>query len=153
MSANITDLLQVELIKLNLKSESKEDAIAELSTLMDQNGFLSNRELYFQAVIERESLGSTGLGMGIAIPHGKSDAVKKTCVALGKSKQGIDFKGADGSLAHLIFLIAVPNSAADNDHLKILAQLSRMLMHQDFREALCQADSEQAILEIIRNHH
>lgn len=152
MSANITDLMQKELITLNLKSDSKEAAIIELSTLMEQGGFLNNRDLYLQAVMERENMGSTGLGMGIAIPHGKSDAVKRACVAFGKSKQGIDFKGADGSLAHLLFLIAVPKSAAANDHLKILAQLSRMLMHEDFREALYQTDSEQGIIDIIHQY-
>ncbi len=141
------DLLHPELIKMPMTAATKKDAIYELADLMTVNGYLNNQGEYLAEVFKRETLGSTGVGMGIAIPHGKSKAVKEACVAFGYSEQGIDFQASDGP-AHLIFLIAVPENA-NNQHLKILAQLSRRLMHQKVRDKLEQATTAQEVLQAL----
>jgi fructose-specific phosphotransferase system IIA component len=144
----VIDLLHPELIKIPVTASMKTEAIRELADLMAANGYLNNLEEYLTEVYKREALGSTGVGMSIAIPHGKSKAVKEACVAYGYSEQGIDFQASDGP-AHLIFLIAVPENA-DNQHLQILAQLSRRLMHQEVREELGQAATAQEVLQALR---
>ncbi len=147
----ITDIFYPSLIKMNLNASSKEEVINELAELIDENGFLFDKDHYIKEVIKREALGSTGVGMGVAIPHGKSRFVKEACVAFGKSQKGINFGSSDGSLAHLIFLIAVPEDT-DNQHLKILATLSRMLIHQEFREDLLQTNSLEEVMQVINSH-
>lgn len=141
------DLLHPELIKIPMTASTKKDAIRELADLMAANGYLNNQDEYLMEVYKREALGSTGVGMSIAIPHGKSKAVNEPCVAYGYSEPGIDFQASDGP-AHLIFLIAVPEKA-DNQHLKILAQLSRRLMHQEVREELRKAATAQEVLQAL----
>lgn len=144
----IGDLLRPELITLELKAAAKAEVIRELAALMAAAGFLDDVEAYIAAVMEREAIGSTGVGMGVAIPHGKVKAVRAACVAFGKSTPGVDFGGPDGP-AHLIFLIAVPENA-DNHHLKILAKLSRMLIHEEVRAKLAQATSEEEVLAALQ---
>ncbi|HHW13187.1 MAG TPA: PTS transporter subunit EIIA [Firmicutes bacterium] len=143
----VGDLLNSQLINLELKATSKEEAINELAALMAAGGYLHDVDEYIAAVMEREAIGSTGVGMGVAIPHGKSKAVREACVAFGKSEPGVDFSGPDGP-AHLIFLIAVPENA-DNQHLKILANLSRMLIHEEVRSKLKQATSHEEVLNAL----
>ena len=145
----VGDLLQPQLINLELKATSKAEAIGELASLMANAGFLDDAQAYIGAVMEREAVGSTGVGMGVAIPHGKSKAVLEACVAFGKSESGVDFNGPDGP-AHLIFLIAVPENA-DNHHLKILAKLSRMLIHEEVRTQLKQATSSVEVLNTLNS--
>ena len=146
----VGDLLHSQLINLELKATSKTEAIGELAALMAAGGFLNDVQEYIAAVMEREAIGSTGVGMGVAIPHGKSKAVCEACVAFGKSVPGVDFNGPDGP-AHLIFLIAVPENA-DNHHLKILAKLSRMLIHEEVRTQLEQATSKEEVLNALNSH-
>ena len=146
----VSDLLHPQLINLEIKATAKAEAINELAALMAANGYLYDQEKYIAAVMQREALGSTGVGMGVAIPHGKTEAVRKACVAFGKSEPGVDFQGPDGP-AHLIFLIAVPENA-DNQHLKILATLSRMLIHEEVRNQLKRATSTEEVLHALSRH-
>ena len=146
----ITEILHPNLIKMTLNASSKEEVIKELADLLEENGFLLNKDEYINEVFHREALGSTGVGMGGAIPHGKSTAVKEASVAFGKSIPGVNFGSADHSLAHLIFLIAVPENS-DQQHLKILATLSRMLIHQEFRERLFRAKTVEEVLRAIES--
>jgi len=145
---NITEILNVNLIKLELNSKTKEDVITEMATILDENGKLLDKNIYIKAVKDREKEFSTGIGMGIAIPHGKSSGVKEAALVFGRSANGIDYQSMDDELAHLFFLIAVPEESSD-EHLKILSQLSRKLMHKDLRESLMKATSPEEVITLL----
>ena len=145
---NITELLSVNQIKLELISKTKEDVIREMVKILDENDKLIDKDKYIQAVIDREKEFSTGIGMGIAIPHGKSSGVKEPALVFGRSKVGIDYESMDDELAHIFFLIAVPEESS-NEHLKILSQISRKLMHKELRESLMKASSAEEIITIL----
>ena len=144
----ITDLLSEKAINLQGKANSKEEAIIQLVDLMVENENINNKEAYKQAVLKREEEGTTGIGEGIAIPHGKTDAVEKPGLAAMIIPDGVDFKSLDGSPAKLLFLIAAPNTK-DNVHMDVLSRLSTLLMDTEFREALYNAKSPREFLECI----
>ncbi|MFT5872879.1 MAG: fructose-specific phosphotransferase system IIA component [Clostridium sp.] len=145
---NITELLNVNLIKLELTSKTKEDVIKEMAKMLDENGKLLDTEKYIKAVLDREKEFSTGIGMGIAIPHGKSSGVKEPALVFGRSTGGIDYQSMDDEPAHLFFLIAVPEESS-NEHLKILSQISRKLMHSELRDSLMNASSAKEIITLL----
>ncbi|MBW9158612.1 PTS sugar transporter subunit IIA [Clostridium tagluense] len=145
---NITELLNVNLIKLELNSKTKEDVIKEMVTILDKDGKLLDVDKYLQAVLDREAEFSTGIGMGIAIPHGKSSGVKEPALVFGRSVDGIDYQSMDDELAHIFFLIAVPEESSD-EHLKILGQISRKLMHSELRDSLMKASSAEEIITLL----
>ena len=144
----IIDLLKKEGIELNSKVNSKEEALNKLVDLMDKEGNLSDKEVYKEAVLKREELSTTGIGDGIAIPHGKSKAVKKAGLSSIVVKDGIDFDSLDGQVAKLFFMIAAPEEA-NNLHLDVLARLSTILMDEDFRNKLINANSKEEYLKLI----
>jgi len=146
---NITELLNVNLIKLELNSKTKEDVIKEMVNLLDEDGKLLDKDKYTKAVTDREKEFSTGIGMGIAIPHGKSSGVKEAALVFGRSTEGIDYQSMDDELAHIFFLIAVPEESS-NEHLKILSQISRKLMHKELRESLMNASSPEEIITLLQ---
>ncbi|MBU3114024.1 PTS sugar transporter subunit IIA [Clostridium lacusfryxellense] len=146
---NITELLNVNLIKLELTSKTKEDVIIEMAKMLDEDGKLLDIDKYIKAVMDREKEFSTGIGMGIAIPHGKSSGVKEPALLFGRSTAGIDYKSMDDELSHLFFLIAVPEESS-NEHLKILSQISRKLMHKELRDSLMQANSPEEIITLLQ---
>lgn len=140
------DLINKDLVILDMKANEKNLAIKELADLLQDR--VSNQQIYLQAVMKREEEFTTGIGMGIAIPHGRSNSVKKSSLCFGRSKKGINYNSTDGQPVHLLFLIAVPESSHD-EHLKILSQLSRKLMHENIRQALLQAKTVDEVLTII----
>lgn len=140
----LTDLLQTDFIKLEMEGTTKEEAIRELSSLLMNKGVLLNEKVFIQAVLTREAECTTGIGMGVAIPHGKSDGVKQTSLCFGRSISGIEYDSLDGESVQLMFLIAVP-ADSDDEHLRILSQISRKIMHQDVREQLLLAETTEAI--------
>ena len=144
----ITDLLNEKAINLQGKATSKEEAINQLVELMAQSGNIKDKEEYKKVVFKREEEGTTGIGEGIAIPHGKTEAVSKPGIAAMIIPDGVDFKSLDGSPAKLLFLIAAPNTK-DNVHLDVLSRLSTLLMDTDFRQALYNAKSPKEFLECI----
>ena len=145
---NITELLSVNTIKLELTSKTKDDVIKEMANILDEDGKLLDKDKYIKAVTDREKEFSTGIGMGIAIPHGKSSGVKEASLVFGRSSDGIDYKSMDDELAHIFFLIAVPEESSD-EHLKILAQISRKLMHKQLRESLMKASSPEEVIALL----
>lgn len=145
---NITELLSVNQIKLELTSKTKEDVLIEMAEILDKNDKLLDKDKYLQAVIDREKEFSTGIGMGIAIPHGKSSGVKEPALIFGRSQDGIDYQSMDDKPAHIFFLIAVPEESS-NEHLKILSQISRKLMHKELRESLMKASSPEEIITLL----
>ncbi|QSX09344.1 PTS sugar transporter subunit IIA [Alkalibacter rhizosphaerae] len=142
----ITKLLSKERATFELKSNNKEDVIKELTALLAEDGVVTDAEVFIQAVMKREADFSTGIGMGVAIPHGKSTAVKEAALAFGKSTSGIDYESMDDKPAHLFFMIAVPEASSDV-HLKVLAELSRKLMHEEVRDQLMEATTYDALLQ------
>ena len=144
----ITDLLSKDAIKLNGIANSKQDAINKLVDLMAKNGNLIDKEKYTQVVLKREEEGSTGIGEGIAIPHGKTDAVSKPGLSAMVINDGVEFDSLDGQPAKLLFLIAAPNTK-DNVHLDVLSRLSTLLMDTEFRKSLMEAKTPEEFLRCI----
>ena len=144
----ITDLLSKDAIKLNGIANSKQDAINKLVDLMAKNGNLTDKEKYTQVVLKREEEGSTGIGEGIAIPHGKTDAVSKPGLSAMVINDGVEFDSLDGQPAKLLFLIAAPNTK-DNVHLDVLSRLSALLMDTEFRKSLMEAKTPEEFLRYI----
>lgn len=146
----ITDLLRVESIDLQAEVVDKRGAVNRLVDLMEKSGCLKDKESYKAAVLKREGEGSTGIGEGIAIPHAKTDAVVKPALASMIVRTGVDYESLDDEPAHLFFMIAAPADGADV-HLEVLSRLSRMLMDDDFREALMSAPDRETYLKVIDN--
>ncbi len=146
----ITDLLKKETLILELEAETKSDVIDELAEKLDKSGCLRDINTFRKAIWTRETQGSTGIGNGIAIPHAKTDAVKKPAICFGRSTSGIEYESLDEQPVHLFFMIAAPDGANET-HLETLSRLSVLLMNKDFRNRLLQATSEEEVLEIVRN--
>lgn len=144
----IRDLLAAESINLNATPAGKTEALNQCIDLMAKSGKIADVEKYRKGVFAREEEGTTGIGMGIAIPHCKSDAVTKAGLAAMVVKDGVDFESLDGTPAKIIFLIAAPNTE-DNVHLQVLSKLSVMLMDEQFTNSLINAGSVDEFLNII----
>ena len=144
----ITELLTKETIAMDLSASDKNGVIDELVNQLDSAGKLSDIAQFKEAIHNRESQSTTGIGEGIAIPHAKVAAVKSPAIAFGKSKEGVDYQSLDGQPAHLFFMIAAPEGGAQT-HLDALAKLSGILMDDTVRENLLQANSKEEILRII----
>ena len=144
----ITDLLNEEAIQINGIAKNKEDAIKKMIDLMMKNKNIKNKEEYTKIVMQREKEGTTGIGEGIAIPHGKSDVVDKPGLSAMIIPDGVDFESLDGQPAKLIFLIAAPNTK-DNIHLEVLSRLSTLLMDTEFRKNLLSSKTSKEFLNYI----
>jgi len=144
----ITDFLNVNAISADLKATNKEEVIKELVDLLDKAEPIKAKDALTKRLMEREALGSTGIGQGIGIPHAKSNAVKELTGALSISHKGVDFDSLDGEPTYIFFLLVAPEDAA-GPHLKALATISRMLKNRFFRESLISAKDKDTILNII----
>jgi len=149
LTVNLMDLMPLDLVNLELKGNTKEDVIAEMAGMAQRAGFLGDLDTYLGDVMARETLGNTGVGMGIAIPHGKSRGVERPCVVFGRKSSGIDWDSLDGEPARLVFMIAVPTEGALDQHLRILQTLSRRLMDQRLRDSLMNAASPSEALSLL----
>jgi fructose-specific phosphotransferase system IIA component len=146
----LLDLLNKDTIIPDLKSNNKNDVIAELVDKLVEIEKVSDKDAVVSAVLEREKIMSTGIGNGIAIPHGKTDAVDDMVAIYGRSVNGIDFEALDDENAYIFFLLVTPKDMS-GPHVKILARISRLLRHDYFREALTKADTVEKIIEIIED--
>ena len=144
----ITELLSRESIELNGTPKTKAEALDQMVELMEKSGKLSDKEAYRKQVYAREAESTTGVGEGIAIPHGKCDGVKAPGLAAMVVKDGVDFDAMDGDPVSLIFLIAAPNTK-DNIHLDVLSKLSVLLMNEDFTAALKNAKTVDEFIRIV----
>lgn len=144
----ITDLLEEKSIRLNAVASSKQEALNQIINLIDKTGNISNKEEYKKIVLEREKQGTTGIGEGIAIPHGKSNTVKKASLAAMVIPNGVDFEALDNKKVNLMFLIAAPETK-DNIHLEVLSRLSALLMDEKFREKLRGAKTPEEFINYI----
>ncbi|ATL28206.1 fructose-specific PTS transporter subunit EIIC [Streptomyces formicae] len=149
----LSGYLTEQTVKVQLAARDKEAAIHEMATLLATTGKVNDVEELVRTALRREAQGTTGLGEEIAIPHAKTDAVDSPLVGFARSSEGIEWGALDGTKAKLIFMISVPEAAAGDEHLRILALLSRKLMDTGFRERLEAAPDDAAILDVLREVH
>ncbi|KFN90238.1 fructose-specific PTS transporter subunit EIIC [Tetragenococcus muriaticus] len=148
-SYQLTDLIQPEYIHMNIESSTKEDTIKELINLDAIQPFITDKQQLVNDVLDREKEGTTGMGEGIAIPHGKSDGISVPIVVFGKSDTGIEWNSLDGELVNIVFIILVPAKHKGDTHLKILQLLSRQLMKEEFKNKLLEAESREDVYSIL----
>jgi PTS system nitrogen regulatory IIA component len=142
------EMLKSEFIIEELKATNKRDVLAELIGVIAKGEGTFDPEAMLRIFLEREKLGSTGIGDGIAIPHGKLVGLDETVIAFGRSRAGVAFEALDGKPVHLFFLLAAPENSAGR-HLKALARISRMLKDRVFRKNLLEATAHNDFVRII----
>ena len=145
----IIEFLNEKAVTANVKANTKEGVIREMVEVLAKAEGIKNKEELIKVLLNRESLGSTGIGQGVGIPHGKTDAVKKLVAAFGICHGGVNFDALDGEPVFILFLLIAPEDSA-GPHLKGLARISRLLKDKFFRESLKQLTDEKAILKLIR---
>ena len=147
----ISEVIREETIDLSMEQvANKDQAIIYLAGLIEKAGLLSDKQEYIKSVYEREAMGPTYMENFIAIPHGKSDAVKEAGIAFGRSEKGFDYQTQmGGGLVKLVFLLAIPNRMSCDEYMAVLARLARLLVHDEFRQGLYSALSYQDVLGAI----
>lgn len=145
----ITDYMSEELISLNLKARTKNEVLLELSKLMETSPNISivGNNVY-KSLVEREKLGSTGIGKGVAIPHAKTESAKSLTIAFGVSKERIDFKSMDNEGVNIFFVFASPIKDSQI-YLKVLARISRLIREESFRQGLLGCKTPNEVIEYI----
>lgn len=146
----LTKILQPSCVKVPLESKDKEPAIIELVDLLDANGLLLDKKTALDAVMAREQTRSTGIGSGIAIPHGKCNAVKELVMAIGIAHEAIDFASVDGKPVSIIILLVSP-AGQTGPHIQALARISRLMLDEEFRQSLETATSAEQVYEFLSN--
>lgn len=144
----ISEILDRRAIKVGMEATTKEEALKELVSVLAKVEDIGDPKAIGKALIERENLGSTGIGQGIAIPHGKTDKVSRMVAVLGISKKGVNFDALDGEAVYIFFLLVAPKATA-GPHLKALAQVSRLLRDSYFCELIRKCSSEQEVYDLI----
>jgi PTS system nitrogen regulatory IIA component len=146
------DFLDEGAVSCELKADTKDGVIRELVGLLVKTGSIKEKDVpkLVQILLNREALGSTGIGQGVAIPHGKSDCVSRLVGAVGISRPGLGFDSLDGEPVHILFLLMAPEGSA-GPHLKALARISRLLKEKHFRDSLRAAKDEKVLLKILRD--
>jgi len=145
----ITELFSELCVIDELKAKSKKEVLYELSEVLLREKPSMDSTAVVEVLQDREKLGSTGIGEGIAIPHGKMASLEKLIVSFGRSSRGIDFDALDGKPVYLFFLLMAPENSA-GQHLKALAKISRMLKDETFRKSLMKAESHKDLYSLIR---
>lgn len=145
----IVDFLNEKAIIPSMTATDKEEAIRELVDVLAKAEGIRNKEDLIKVLMNRETLGSTGIGQGVGIPHGKTNAVKKLVAAFGICHQGINFDALDGEPVYIFFLLVAPEDSA-GPHLKGLARISRLLKDRYFRESLKAMTDDKVILKLIK---
>lgn len=145
----IMDFLSPDAITIDLKAQDKKSAIAEITELLVQTKKIKKTQEVIETVMEREKLGSTGIGQGVAIPHGKTNSVSEQAGVLAISQRGVEFNALDGEPVHIIFLLVGPIEVA-GQHLKALSRISRLFKDKFFRQALREAKSVADVVKIIQ---
>jgi PTS system nitrogen regulatory IIA component len=145
----ITDYMSEDLISLDLKSETKAEVLIELSKLMEKSPNIEEGDnIVYRALVDREKIGSTGIGKGVAIPHAKTEGAKGLTIAFGISKKKIDFNSLDNENVSIFFVFASPNKDSQV-YLKVLARISRLIREESFREGLLKCKTAKEVIEYI----
>jgi PTS system nitrogen regulatory IIA component len=148
MAKIIGDLLQDDLVIEEIKATDKIGVIREFAGILQATGRVTDAEALVRVLLERESLGSTGIGDGVAIPHGKLSFISNMVVAFGRSSRGVDFQSLDAKPVYLFFLLVTPDNKP-GDHLKALARISRILKNPVLRENLKRTSDRQELKRLI----
>jgi fructose PTS system EIIBC or EIIC component len=151
MMAKISELLPRSAIVLNLQSKEKFEVINELVRPLLETGAITEESEFVSAIVRRENMESTGIGLGVAIPHARTRAVSSIVLAFGRSDTGVDFSSLDGKPSHLIFLIAAPEEQK-TEYIMTLARLSKLLRKDEVRIGLNKAGSPDDIVRVIQQH-
>lgn len=146
----LTQILHPNSVKVPVESTDKEDAITELVDLLAANGLFSDRDVALDAVLTRERTQSTGTGSGIAIPHGKCDAVKELVMAIGIAHNPIEFESIDGKPVTIIILLVSPANQT-GPHIQALARISRLMLNEEFKAKLEKASSAEEVYDLLGN--
>lgn len=141
-------ILQPTCVKVPLEGKDKKSVITELVDLLDANGVLLDRDMALDAVLVREQTKSTGIGSGIAIPHGKCAAVKELVMAIGLTSEPLDFESVDGKPVRIIFLLVSPADQT-GPHIQALAKISRLMLDEEFKQELEGASSAEEVYELL----
>lgn len=144
----LTQILNLNCVKVPLEGKDKESVITELVELLDANGLLLDKTAVLDAVFTRERTRSTGIGSGIAIPHGKCKAVKELVMALGSTREPIDFDSVDGKPVKIIILLVSPSDQT-GPHIQALARISRLLLDEQFKHSIEEATTSEQIYELL----
>ena len=144
----LTQILQPNCVKVPVENKDKEAVITELVDLLDANGLLLDREVALKAVLTRERTRSTGTGAGIAIPHGKCNAVKELVMAIGIAPEPIEFDSVDGKPVTILILLVSPADQT-GPHIQALASISRLMLNEEFKQKLEQATSAEEVYELL----
>lgn len=145
----LQNFLNENLIKCNIKSTDKIGAISELVDLILEEKIIDNKKKFLNVIEKREKIESTGIGNGVALPHGRDNCVKKLSIAVGRSLNGIDFFSLDNAPVYLIFLVASPLEAR-KEYLQVVAKIARLLRSSIMRESLMKAETSAAVMKIIK---
>lgn len=145
----IIDLINQENIVMNLDAKTENEAIRKLSDKLFENAYISNADGFYTDVLKRESYTTTGIGNGIAIPHGKSDYVNESTVIFAKTNNGIEWHSLDGSKVRIIFLMAVNPNDKGKEHLQVLAKIASKLMDDNFVRDIKKASTTDDVIHIL----
>jgi PTS system nitrogen regulatory IIA component len=144
----LTDILDQELLLPDLQGQNKREVLNEFAVLLDSRGKIRDQNGFLEVILAREALGSTGIGEGIAIPHGKLKNLDRLVLSFGISRKGVDFDAMDGNPVHIFFVLIAPEDSP-GDHLKALARISRVLKNRSFRKRLLDASSAGELYQLI----
>lgn len=148
---DIASVIEEDLIALDLEVHDKEGMLQRLTDLLEDHGRLSDRRAFFDDVMWREGEGQTGIGMGVAIPHGKSAGVTETALAIGVAREPIAWESLDGEPVRIVILFAVAEGDSDVVHLRLLQRVAMLLAHEGFVEELHAADCPRRVLELLES--
>lgn len=145
------DLIQKEAVLLNLEAADQDQTLNRLADALQGAGFLADKDAFVASVKDREKHASTAIGFGVAIPHGKSSGVKKAGIGFARLAQPVEWNSLDGKPVSIIILLAIPQEEAGKEHLRILASVSKQLIHESFRKQLLEAKTEEEIVGILES--
>tara|TARA_Y100001960_G_scaffold247977_1_gene263447 strand:- start:2342 stop:2806 length:465 start_codon:yes stop_codon:yes gene_type:complete len=146
----IDEILKKESVIADLLGDNKVEVIKEMTQCLKKNNFIKNDQALFETLMEREKLGSTGIGENVAIPHGKSDEVREIITVLARSKTGVEFEALDKKPVHFVCMVIAP-AHSTGQHLKVLARISRIFKNQVLREEIMKAGNSDGIYSILIN--
>ncbi len=147
----IHEIINQNAVIYNLPAKDKSEVFDLISQKLFEDGSITSKEAFIEDVYLREKEGKTGIGEGVAIPHGKSEAVTKTCIAIAKLKEPIPWETIDGKPVRIVIMFAVDNKDKNNYFVKLMSQVARMLAHEDFCEGLVNAGSKEELLALFQN--
>lgn len=147
----LTNILAKECVRVPLRAANKTDAITELVDVLAEHGRIHDRDDVLKAVLDREKTASTGIGQGLAVPHGKSRGCSELVMALGKPVPPLDFDSKDGQPVEIVVLLASPPDKT-GPHIQALARISRLMLMDTFRDAVSKAEDSESLWNVIRSH-